>query len=297
MSGEYGDEGVEQMDEGTGVGLGSIPPPPPPYVKNKDKKQRKGDESGKQLASSGGLPRGGPPGLMCTLGWNCRGAGQPATVRELDCLIKTYKPCIIFLCETRQSEEKMMNLRFRLGMEGCYHVKGDGKGGGLAIYWQEGIIIDLLSFSNRHIDVHVSGGRYTSRWRATFVSGEPKPTDHHSMWTKLREVKNRSSEPWLMMGDFNEAMWQEEHFSRTKRSDRLMSDIREALSDCDLHDIGFTGTPWTFDNKQKGDINVKIRLDRAVASPEWSLRFPNTRLRHIISSRSEHSPLLLTEDV
>jgi endonuclease/exonuclease/phosphatase family metal-dependent hydrolase len=117
------------------------------------------------------------------------------------------------------------------------------------------------------------------------------------MWTKLRQLKNRSSEPWLMMGDFNEAMWQEEHFSRTKRSDRLMSDIREALSDCDLHDIGFTGTPWTFDNKQKGDINVKIRLDRAVASPEWSLRFPNTRLRHIISSRLEHSPLLLTEDV
>jgi endonuclease/exonuclease/phosphatase family metal-dependent hydrolase len=42
------------------------------------------------------------------------------------------------------------------------------------------------------------------------------------MWTKLRQLKNKSSEPWLMMGDFNEAMWQEEHFSRTKRSDRLM---------------------------------------------------------------------------
>ncbi|XP_071680546.1 uncharacterized protein [Lolium perenne] len=91
-------------------------------------------------------------------------------------------------------------------------------------------------------------------------------------------------------------MWQEEHFSRRKRAERLMSEFREALSDCDLHDIGFIGTPWTFDNKQKGDRNVKVRLDRAVASPEWSLRFPNTRLRHIISSRSDHLPLLLTED-
>jgi hypothetical protein len=33
MSGEDSDEGVEQMDEGAGVGLGTIPPPPPTYVK------------------------------------------------------------------------------------------------------------------------------------------------------------------------------------------------------------------------------------------------------------------------
>jgi hypothetical protein len=181
-------------------------------------------------------------------------------------------------------------------MDGCYTVQGDGKGGGLAIYWQEGITIDLLSFSKRHIDVHVSGSRYASKWRATFVYGEPKSMDRHSMWTKLRQLKNRSSEPWLMMGDFNEAMWQEEHFSRRKRSERLMADFREALSGCNLHDIGFVGTPWNFDNKQKCDRNVKVRLDRAVASPEWSLQFPNTRLRHIISSRSDHLPLLLTEE-
>jgi hypothetical protein len=66
-----------------------------------------------------------------------------------------------------------------------------------------------------------------------------------------------------MMGDFNEAMWQEEHFSRTKRSERLMLDFREVLSHCDLYDIGFTGTPWTYDNKRQGDRNVKVRLDRA----------------------------------
>jgi hypothetical protein len=180
---------------------------------------------------------------MCTLGWNCRGAGQAATVRELDCLVQSYKPCIIFLCETRQSEERMRNLRFRLGMEGCYQVKGAGKGGGLALYWQDGITVDLLSYSNRHIDVHVSGGPYVSKWRASFVYGEPKSCDRHLMWTKMRQMKNRSNEPWLVLGDFNEAMWQEEHFSKSKRSERHMAEFRAVLSDCDLHDISFSGTP------------------------------------------------------
>jgi exonuclease III len=98
------------------------------------------------------------------------------------------------------------------------------------------------------------------------------------------------------MGDFNEAMWQEEHFSNTARSERLMMDFREVLSHCDLHDIGFIGAPWTYDNKRKGDRNVKVRLDRAVATPAWSALFPEHRLRHIVSSRSDHCPILLSVD-
>jgi hypothetical protein len=41
----------------------------------------------------------------------------------------------------------------------------------------------------------------------------------------------------------------------------------EVLSYCDLHDIGFFGLPWTYDNKQVGDRNVRVRLDRIAASP------------------------------
>jgi hypothetical protein len=225
---------------------------------------------------------------MSTLGWNGRGIGHPATVQELVCLVQTYKPCLVFICETRQSKERVQNLRYRIGMKECFHVQGDGKGGGLALYWTEEVIVDLLSFSKRHIDVHVSGGPYDHMWRGTFVYGEPKASDRHQMWSKIRQIQHRSDNPWLMMGDFNEAMWQEEHFSRTPRSERLMMDFREVLSHCDLHDIGFIGTPWTFDNKQKGERNVKVRLDRAVASPAWSAMFPEHRLRHIPSSRSDH---------
>jgi hypothetical protein len=72
-----------------------------------------------------------------------------------------------------------------------------------------------------------------------------------------------------------------------------MANFREALSFYDLHDIGFLGSPCTFDNKQKGDRNVRVRLDRAVATPSWSTFFLQFRLRHLSSSRSDHCPLLL----
>jgi endonuclease/exonuclease/phosphatase family metal-dependent hydrolase len=134
-------------------------------------------------------------------------------------------------------------------------------------------------------------------WRGTFVYGEPKASDRHKMWDAFHAIKPSSDKPWLMMGDFNEEMWQEEHLSRSAWPKSLMRDFHEVLSHCDLHDVGFIELPWTFGNKQKGDRNVKVHLDCAVASPAWSAMFPEHRLRHLVSSRSDHYPILLLADI
>jgi exonuclease III len=72
-----------------------------------------------------------------------------------------------------------------------------------------------------------------------------------------------------------------------------MMDFHEILSHCNLHDIGFRGLPWTYENKQSSPRNVRVRLDRAVASPSWSTWFPEAKLQHIVSSRSDHCPIYL----
>jgi hypothetical protein len=66
-------------------------------------------------------------------------------------------------------------------MKGCFQAKGEGKGGGIALYWLEEVTIELLSFRNHHIDVDISGGPYDHMWRGTYVYGEPKASDHHKM--------------------------------------------------------------------------------------------------------------------
>ncbi|XP_073355415.1 uncharacterized protein [Aegilops tauschii subsp. strangulata] len=70
------------------------------------------------------------------------------------------------------------------------------------------------------------------------------------MWDKLRELKEKSDLPWTIVGDFNEAVWQFEHFSLTPRAERQMESFREALDDCALTDLGFSGVPFTYDNKR-----------------------------------------------
>jgi hypothetical protein len=65
----------------------------------------------------------------------------------------------------------------------------------------------------------------------TFVYGEPRTQVRHLMWELLRRIKPRSQAPWLMIGDFNEAMWDFEHLSSRRRLEKQMIDFREILSD------------------------------------------------------------------
>ena len=62
-----------------------------------------------------------------------------------------------------------------------------------------------------------------------------------------------------------------------------MMDFREVLSHCDLHDLGFSGLPWTYNNNQGGNRNVRVRLDRGVANTDWSALFPDAAVQHLTS--------------
>jgi len=109
----------------------------------------------------------------------------------------------------------------------------------------------------------------------------------------VNATKKLSNLPWLVMGDFNEAMWAFEHFSTTCRGEQQMANFREALNVCELTDLGFTGTPYTYSNKREGRQNVKVHLDRAVADNAWRDIFGEAQLKHLVSCRSDHFPVLL----
>ena len=158
---------------------------------------------------------------------------------------------------------------------------GKGKGAGIAMYLNDSVEIKKLSVGPRYIDVLIRNNPSEMWWRGTFVYGEPRVQDRRHMWNLLKRIKHHSSTPWLVIGDFNETLWQSEHFSVSKRSEKQMADFREVLSWCNLHDLGYRGPGWTFDNKQEGRRNVKARLDRGVATPCWSNRFQNAQVEHI----------------
>jgi len=72
-----------------------------------------------------------------------------------------------------------------------------------------------------------------------------------------------------------------------------MEAFGDALEACDLHDLGFSGLPWTSGNNLFGHRNVRVRLDRVDASASWSNMFEEASVEHLVSPCSDHCPILL----
>lgn len=91
---------------------------------------------------------------MSCLFWNCRGLGVPLTVLTLGDLLRAKHPELVFLSETRCLSRKIEFLKRKWNLNGV-SVDRVCLSGGVALLWQKGVTVDLLSFSTNHIDVTV----------------------------------------------------------------------------------------------------------------------------------------------
>ena len=125
--------------------------------------------------------------------------------------------------------------------------------GGLALFWRNGVDVNVKSMSKYHIDAiikEVDGGS----WRFTGIYGESKTEEKENTWALLRLLKAKSNLPWLCSGDFNEILFNCEKEGGVPRAEACMEGFRKALEDCDLHDLGFTGDPFTWRNHHHSQL-------------------------------------------
>ena len=77
-----------------------------------------------------------------------------------------------------------------------------------------------------------------------------------------------------------------------------MLKFREALEDCDMHDLGFVGDAFTWRNHHHNAASyTRERLDRAVANSTWRARFSLVRVINGDPRHSDHRPIILEPGV
>lgn len=109
----------------------------------------------------------------------------------------------------------------------------------------------------------------------------------------LKSIKTTSSLPWICIGDFNEVLHRSEHVGVQERSYAQIAGFCEMVDVCGLSDLGYDGRSWTYEKKVAGGSYYQVRLDRALATPEWSSLFPSARVRHLTAAASDHCPIVL----
>ncbi|XP_050242494.1 uncharacterized protein LOC126691502 [Quercus robur] len=232
---------------------------------------------------------------MNCISWNCRGLGRPRAVLELTELVKKHSPTIVFLMETRAKEQYLKNFCKKLHLENVFIVPRNNTGGGLALYWKNGIDLHVQNSSLTYIDAVINPG-VDDAWRFTGFYGNPVTANREHSWALLKHLCLQYNLPWICVGDFNEIVNSEEKMGGVARRERQMIGFRETLDFCSFRDLGYVGSPFTWCNNQFDGEVIWIRLDRAVATPSWTTMFPTVRVHHIAGTLSDHSPLWVCSD-
>ncbi|KAK8351680.1 hypothetical protein V6Z11_A05G048900 [Gossypium hirsutum] len=232
---------------------------------------------------------------MKFLSWNCRGVGNPATVRELKQLLVANVPDIVFLCETKINSNGFHRIRSLCRMEGCLAMDSDGKSGGLALLWRDGINVSIQNYSKFHIDSLVRLEDDVVL-RFTGFYGQSDPSSRLQAWNMLRRVHCSVNEGWIIGGDFNAILNDSEKEGGQRKPNVLMEEFSNILEELKLVDVKPCNGWFTWTNNREGDRLVKEKLDRFVDSENILEKLPYLASYIIRQSKSDHEAILLDTD-
>ena len=106
-------------------------------------------------------------------------------------------------------------------------------------------------------------------------------------------MKCTSSLPWLVIGDFNEIIGLSEKEGGCILPKKQMEDFVSTIDYCGLCDLGFIRSKFTWLYQTTSGVQIRERLDRALASLEWRSLYTMAKLHHFSSSVLDHFPLSL----
>ena len=84
---------------------------------------------------------------MSCFSWNCRGLGNAATVKELCDFAKSVAPSVLCVLETQVHKARVEGLKGTLGFDNAFAVSSSGRNGGMGIFWNNKIRLEILPYS------------------------------------------------------------------------------------------------------------------------------------------------------
>lgn len=144
---------------------------------------------------------------MSCMSWNCCGLGNQTAIQVLVDLVHTKRPSVLFLMETYLNATGMEHIRIKLGFKGLFVVDNVGHRGGIAFLWRKELDLQVIGYSNNHIDTAISIDAGRPKWRFTGFYKYPERSRRRESWRFLKRLSSVNDMAWVIMGDFNDMMY------------------------------------------------------------------------------------------
>ncbi|XP_019167808.1 PREDICTED: uncharacterized protein LOC109163513 [Ipomoea nil] len=176
----------------------------------------------------------------------------------------------------------MEEVRVQLGYTNMFCVDAVGHSGGLAMLWSSIVQLQIITYSSNHIDTTISLDVDTPTLRFTGYYGYPEGHRQREAWRMLRQLAGESLLPWVIMGDYNDLMYQADKRGHAPHPPWQINSFRETIADCGLREMPFDGAQLTWTRSRGRPNMVQEKLDRIFVSHELFSDLREDRCREIV---------------
>ena len=168
-------------------------------------------------------------------------------------------------------------------------MEPEGRSGGLALFYMDAYDVSILYFDKRMIDISatIEGHKVFM----TFVYGDPVVECREYVWERLTRMSTTRTGAWLMCGDFNEIVSNQEKRGGRKRPETSFLPFKLMLNICGMMEFPYKGNSMSWIG-YKSSRKVQCRLDRAVGNEDWHQFFSHTNVEYLKLWGSDQRPIL-----
>ena len=148
--------------------------------------------------------------------------------------------------ETKLGGNRAKLVTDRLPFDGAIHTETVGLSGGLWLLWNaDKVSVEELAKIEQEIHVEVKVRASNLSWIFSAIYASPRKEDRYILWNNLSKVAELHNKPWVMAGDFNEPLIDEDKFGGRGVSVNRSLAFKDCLDGCNMVDMGFNGPKYT----------------------------------------------------
>ncbi|XP_020249117.1 uncharacterized protein LOC109826498 [Asparagus officinalis] len=208
-----------------------------------------------------------------------------------------YHLSFLALLETKIKDGNIQSIAKKIARDWNWFSNGNNNDiARIVILWDPHIMdIQINSFSAQQITcaVKTTDGRLSCI--ISSIYGSNHLVARKNLWSELSQIhQSIGNLPWLICGDFNALISNEEKLGGSMLSEADTKDFKQFIEDCNLLHLKTIGCFFTWNNKQDSTTRVWSRLDRALVNDSWFLEYNSSHVEFLSPCFSNHSPALVS---
>ncbi|XP_020249274.1 uncharacterized protein LOC109826664 [Asparagus officinalis] len=206
-----------------------------------------------------------------------------------------YKLSFIALLETKVASNKMQIIAKKMTRDWDWISNSQHTNRGrIWILWDGDVLsVQCISSSEQYMTCSVSSKDDKLSYIATIVYALNDQIGRKNLWHDLSVFKQNVNCPWIIGGDFNAIICNEEKLGGSQVPESETEDFQKFIELNQLHHLKATECFFTWCNKQDANSRIWSRLDRVLVNEEWILKYTPSQVDFLVPNFSDHSPALV----